>query len=113
MTLWLNAHLSPAIATWITATFGITAIAVRDLGLRESEDPDIFEAAKAAGGVIVMTKDRDFVELVERYGAPPQVIWLTCGNTSNARLKEILTATLPNAIELLRSGESVVEITGI
>lgn len=112
MKIWLNAHLSPVIATWITATFGITAIAVRDLGLRESEDPDIFEAAKAAGAVIVMTKDRDFVELVERYGAPPQVIWLTCGNTSNARLKEILTATLPNAIELLRSGESVVEITG-
>ncbi|MCC3457476.1 MULTISPECIES: DUF433 domain-containing protein [unclassified Microcoleus] len=27
-------------------------------------------------------------------------------------LKEILTAALPNAIKLLRSGESVVEITG-
>lgn len=112
MTIWLNAHRSAAIAVWITATFGITAIAVRDLGLRESEDPDIFEAAKAAGEVILMTKDRDFIELVERYGSPPQVIWLTCGNTYNDRLKEILTATLPNAIELLRSGESVVEITG-
>jgi predicted nuclease of predicted toxin-antitoxin system len=59
-----------------------------------------------------MTKDRDFVDLVERYGSPPQVIWLTCGNTSNARLKEILTATLPDALELLRSGERLVEITG-
>jgi predicted nuclease of predicted toxin-antitoxin system len=112
MTIWLNDYRSPAIAVWITATFGITAIAVRDLGLRESEDPDIFEAAKAAGEVILMTKDRDFLELVERHGSPPQVIWLTCGNASNDRLKEILTATLPNAIELLRSGESVVEITG-
>ncbi|NJK70156.1 MAG: hypothetical protein HC941_29900 [Microcoleus sp. SU_5_3] len=26
MTIWLNAHRSPAIAVWITATFGITAI---------------------------------------------------------------------------------------
>jgi predicted nuclease of predicted toxin-antitoxin system len=112
MTIWLNAHLSPAIAAWITATFGIAAIAVRDLGLRESEDPEIFEAAKAAGEIVVMTKDRDFIELVEQYGSPPQVIWLTCGNTSNDRLKEILIATLPNAIELLRSGESIVEITG-
>jgi predicted nuclease of predicted toxin-antitoxin system len=59
-----------------------------------------------------MTKDRDFVDFVERYGSPPQVIWLTCGNTSNARLKEILTATLPDALELLRSGERLVEITG-
>jgi predicted nuclease of predicted toxin-antitoxin system len=41
MTIWLNAHLSPAIAVWISASFGITAIAVRDLGLRESEDTDI------------------------------------------------------------------------
>lgn len=113
MTIWLNAHLSPTIAAWITATFGITAIAMRDLGLSESEDFDIFEAAKATREVIVMTKDRDFVELVERYGAPPQVIWLTCGNTSNARLKEILTVALPNAIELLRAGESMVEITNI
>jgi predicted nuclease of predicted toxin-antitoxin system len=111
MTIWLNAHLSPAIAVWITATFGITAIAVRDLGLRESEDTHIFEATKAAGDVILMTKDRDFIE-VERYRSPPQVIWLTCGNTSNDRLKEIMTATLANAIELLRLGESVVEITG-
>ena len=111
MIIWLNAQLPPAIAAWITATFGITTIAVRDLGLRDAEDREIFEAAKAQG-VVVMTKDRDFVDLVERYGSPPQVIWLTCGNTSNARLEEILTATLPDALELLRSVESLVEITG-
>ena len=78
----------------------------------QSEDTHIFDAPKAGGDVILMTQDRDFIELVERYGSPPQVIWLTCGNTSNDRLKEIMTATLPNAIELLRLGESVVEITG-
>lgn len=38
MTIWLNVHLSPALAVWITATFGITAIAVRDLALRESRE---------------------------------------------------------------------------
>jgi predicted nuclease of predicted toxin-antitoxin system len=30
MIIWIDAHLSPAIATWITMTFGITAIALRD-----------------------------------------------------------------------------------
>ena len=44
MTIWVDAHLSPAIATWIT-TFGITALALRDVGLRDAEDPEIFEAA--------------------------------------------------------------------
>ncbi|NJL89388.1 MAG: DUF5615 family PIN-like protein [Coleofasciculaceae cyanobacterium SM2_1_6] len=108
--IWVDAHLSPAIATWITATFGIPAFALRDLGLRDSEDPKIFEAAKSQG-IIFMTKDSDFVELVDRFGAPPQIIWLTCGNTSNARLQEILMATLPRALELLQSGESLVEIS--
>jgi predicted nuclease of predicted toxin-antitoxin system len=110
-TIWIDAHLSPAIATWITATFGITAVALRDLGLRDSEDPDIFKAAKAQG-VIFMTKDSDFVDLVERLEAPPQVIWLTCGNTSNAHLREILSLTLLDALELLESGEKLVEISG-
>lgn len=110
-TIWIDAHLSPAIATWITTTFEIPAIALRDLGLRDAEDPEIFEAAKNQG-VIFMTKDSDFVDLVERLEAPPQIIWLTCGNTSNARLREILSSILPNALELLSSGEKLVEISG-
>ena len=35
---------------------------------------------------------------MERLGALPQIIWLTCGNISNARLREILSATLPEAL---------------
>jgi predicted nuclease of predicted toxin-antitoxin system len=52
------------------------------------------------------------VDLVERLEAPPQIIWLTCGNTSNARLREILSSNLPDALELLKSGEKLVEISG-
>jgi predicted nuclease of predicted toxin-antitoxin system len=111
MIIWVDAHLSPAIAAWITTTFGITAFALRDVGLRDAEDPEIFEAAKTQE-VIVLTKDSDFVDLANRFGAPPQIIWLTCGNTSNARLKEILNATLLEALELLRSGEILIEISG-
>ena len=59
-----------------------------------------------------MTKDSDFVDLVDHLGEPPQIIWLTCGNTSNAQLREILTSVLPEALELLRSGEKLVEISG-
>jgi predicted nuclease of predicted toxin-antitoxin system len=110
MTIWIDAQLSPAIATWISSTFGETALALRDIGLRDAEDPEIFEAAKAQG-IIFMTKDSDFVDLVDRLGSPPQIIWLTCGNTSNAQLREILRATLPQALELLRSGEALVEIS--
>jgi predicted nuclease of predicted toxin-antitoxin system len=110
-TIWIDAQLSPAIAAWIANTFGITAVALRDLGLRDAEDTEIFEAAKSQG-VILMTKDSDFVDLVDRLEAPPQIIWLTCGNTSNARLQEILSSTLPDALQLLQTGEKLVEISG-
>ena len=111
MIFWIDAHLSPAIATWITMTFGINAIALRDLGLRDAEDPEIFEKAKAQD-VILMTKDSDFVDLVDRLGSPPQIIWLTCGNTSNAELRRILSLTLLDALAQLQAGEKLVEITG-
>nr|WP_319423716.1 DUF5615 family PIN-like protein [Pleurocapsa sp. FMAR1] len=107
----MDAHLSPAIATWINNTFEITALALRDIGLRDAEDLEIFAAAKAQE-VIFLTKDSDFVDLVDRLDAPPKIIWLTCGNTSNARLKEILSVTLMNALELLETGEKLVEISG-
>ena len=58
-----------------------------------------------------MTKDSDFVDLAERLDAPPKIIWLTCRNISNIRLKEILSVTLLNAIEFLEAGEKLVEIS--
>ena len=64
MKIWVDAHLSPGIAIWIASTFEITALALRDIGLRDAEDSEIFEAAKAQG-VIFMTKDSDFVDLRE------------------------------------------------
>lgn len=67
-TLWLDAHLSPALAPWITNTFDISTHALRDVGLRDAEDLEIFEAARTQSAAL-MTKDRDFVELVERLAA--------------------------------------------
>lgn len=60
---------------------------------------------------MVLTKDRDFVSLLGRLGPPPAVLWVTCGNTSNLRLQEVLTNAMPQALGLLRAGESLVEIS--
>ncbi len=109
MTIWLDAQLSPSVAAWITNTFGIEARAVRDLGLRDATDMEIFQAARSAE-VVIMTKDKDFVDLQKRLGPPPQVLWLTCGNTSNARLREILGGQLGEAKMKVTSGESLIEI---
>jgi predicted nuclease of predicted toxin-antitoxin system len=76
--IWIDAQLSPAIAQWLTATQAVEASALRELGLRDAEDSRIFFAARHQGA-IVMSKDRDFVDLVLKHGPPPQIIWITCG----------------------------------
>lgn len=111
MTIWLDAHLAPALAPWITETLGVGSTSVRDLGLRDSKDHEIFQAARDADA-IVLTKDADFPQLLAQHGPPPKVLWLTCGNTSNANLRELLTVTLPQALDLFDRGETIVEIAG-
>ena len=107
--IWIDAQMSPAIAAWITTSFPVEALAVRDIGLRDAEDREIFFEARKQSA-IVMTKDSDFVALQNEFGPPPQIIWMTCGNTSNTRLKEILSGTLSDALKLLDSGENLLEI---
>jgi len=108
--LWLDAQLPPLLAGWINAQgWGIQAFAVRDVGLRDASDAAIFRAARKAG-VVVMTKDRDFLHLLFEQGPPPQVIWLRVGNSSNQALQAVLLRTLDQAITSLRDGEPWVEI---
>jgi predicted nuclease of predicted toxin-antitoxin system len=112
MTIWVDAQMSPALAVWISNNFPVKAVALRDLRLRDATDREIFFAARS-DAVVVMTKDSDFVRLLDELGTPPQVIWITCGNTSNARLKEILAVALSKSLQLLQSGERLVEINAI
>jgi predicted nuclease of predicted toxin-antitoxin system len=108
--LWLDAQLSPRLAPWISEQFAIDASPLRDLGLRDARDHQTFLAARAAN-VTVITKDVDFVHLLRAHGPPPRVIWLRCGNTSEARLRDILLTMLPQVLTLLDAGEALVEIT--
>jgi predicted nuclease of predicted toxin-antitoxin system len=92
--------------------FDAEVVPVRDVGLRDATDRQIFDAARQAS-TVVMTKDGDFVRLLERLGPPPQILWLTCGNTSNARLKELLLRVWPRVRALLEAGEPLVEISDV
>jgi predicted nuclease of predicted toxin-antitoxin system len=73
MNIWIDAQLPPTLARWLSDTFGVSATALRDLGLRDAQDTEIFDAARANFAVI-MTYDSDFVDLVCRLGTPPQII---------------------------------------
>ncbi|PZV04841.1 MAG: hypothetical protein DCF32_11800 [Leptolyngbya sp.] len=110
MKIWVDAQLPPTLASWLSATYGLDAYALRDLSLRDAQDVEIFAAARIEKAVI-LTKDSDFIDLVCRLGTPPQIVWLTCGNVTNRYLHQLLSATLPETLAQLRQGEMIVEIS--
>ena len=103
MTIWVDAQLSPRTAHWIAANFPVAAAPLRELYLRDADDEDIFAAARVADA-IVLTKDSDFVRLLEQRGSAPKVLWLTCGSSSEEVLRDILSRHLSTTLVLLDSG---------
>lgn len=80
-------------------------------GLLDATDRVIFEAARRVGAA-VLTKDVDFVQLLERYGPPPRIVWLTCGNITNLDLRRLMETAWPRCVEPLSAGEVLIEIRG-
>ena len=50
------------------------------------------------------------VDVLEMLGPPPRVVWVTCGNSSNAHLRSAFNATFGDALKLLAAGAAMVEI---
>ena len=76
---------------------------------RDAADAEIFQAAQQSD-IVIISKDSDFVEMVSRYGTPPQLVWVTCGNVTNQELKKVFGNNFPSTLELLVSGQAMVEI---
>jgi predicted nuclease of predicted toxin-antitoxin system len=62
---------------------------VRELGLENSTDIEIFEYAKKNDYAIV-TFDSDFCDLNILKGFPPKIIWIRTGNTTTENLEKFL-----------------------
>ncbi len=107
--VWVDAQLPPALAVWLRENYSVRVFSLRELGLRDEDDAVIFNEAKKRGSILI-SKDCDFVEFVQRLGPPPQLIWVTCGNVTNANLKAIFSAVFKQALNLLAAGEAIVEI---
>ena len=84
MTLWLDNQLPPTLAGWIRDTLAIDCLSVRDLNLQRASDPEIVTAARQAN-VVVMTKDADFVDLLEQQGPHPRRSFLSPAGTRRTR----------------------------
>lgn len=91
------------------AALDVECFPIRELDLHRASDIDIFMAARSAGALVV-TKDADFAALVGQHGPPPQVVLVTCGNTSNVRLREVVEAGWATVRIMLERGEPLVEL---
>jgi predicted nuclease of predicted toxin-antitoxin system len=104
----VDAQLPPALAEFLTSK-GHDAVALREIGLRDADDLDIWERARLDAAIIV-TKDEDFAQMVAANDEGPRVLWVRTGNL----LKRVLLARFENAwSELeqhLRSGARLVEL---
>jgi len=111
MKFLVDAQISPAIAAWINRTFeDIEAVSARSVELQFANDAEIYTYARE-NGYNVMSKDGDFLNFVRKFGHPLHFIWITCGNTSNAKMREVLGKTMKSVNELIENGEPVVEIS--
>lgn len=109
MKFWVDAQLPPLLAGWLVEQFGVEAYSLRDLGLRDATDAEIFEAARREQ-VVMISKDSDFVDLVSRHGLPPQLLWVTCGHVTNSKLHAVFDKTFSDAMAALAAGQPIVEI---
>ncbi len=104
----VDAQLPPALARSLREA-GHDVQAVRDLGLREAEDSDIWNYA-LANHAAVITKDQDFAERLLASRSAPVIVWLRIGNTSNRALLEWLLPLWPEVVSRIESGDNLVEV---
>ena len=88
---------------------GHEATHVNDHGLREAEDREIWRFA-AKNGMVLVTKDEDFVDFSQIELDGPQIVWIRLGNTSNQILWETLQPILNQIIHALERGDRLIEI---
>lgn len=104
----VDTNLPRALCGWLVSK-GHEALHVLDLGLAQAEDSDIWQAAIAAGAIIV-SKDEDFADLVRGDHAGPSVVWIRTGNGTNRQLISYLEAMWQLVEERLAFGDRLVEI---
>jgi predicted nuclease of predicted toxin-antitoxin system len=62
---------------------------VRDVGLRDAEDAEIWEYGRV-NSLVIVSKDSDFHERSFYFGFPPKVIWLRIGNCPTSKVEHLL-----------------------
>ncbi len=82
---------------------------VRDVGLDEASDLEVWTRA-CDEGCIVVSKDEDFIALANRPGDTGRFIWVRLGNCRNAALIEAFDRVHDELVKAFESGQRIVEL---
>jgi predicted nuclease of predicted toxin-antitoxin system len=104
----VDAQLPLALARFL-AVKGHEAQHVADLGLQAASDGAIWHFALQEGAAIV-TKDEDFARRKTLADAGPTVIWIRLPNTRRRALLAWFDTILPDVLESLERGETLIEV---
>ena len=104
MKLLFDENLSPTLPRRLADIFP-DSVHVRDIGMKATEDPVVWEHAKK-GNFMIVSKDSDMHDLGLVRGNPPKVVWLRLGNCSTKQIEELLRRDL-KVIKLFHEDDSV------
>jgi predicted nuclease of predicted toxin-antitoxin system len=88
MKLLFDQNLSPRLPHLLADLYPDSAH-IRNLGMRDATDTQIWNYAKA-NGFAIASKDSDFQARSLLYGHPPKFIWLRVGNCPVKTIEELL-----------------------
>ncbi|MBJ7899053.1 MAG: hypothetical protein GC158_03800 [Cyanobacteria bacterium RI_101] len=88
MKLLFDENLSPKLPSRLSDLFP-NSLHVRDVGMKATIDPVVWDYAKANRFMIV-SKDADMHDLSLVFGNPPKVIWIRLGNCSTLQVENLL-----------------------
>jgi len=109
--IWLENHISPIIAKWLSERSGLDVKSSYKLGLYNLSEREIYLKAKKSGNIILISKGSDLDEIVSKSGSPPKLISLKVGNCDNKILFSILGRNLSRAIHSLHDfNKDIIEI---
>jgi len=102
-----DVHIPPRLAASLRAQ-GFEAVHVFDVGLEAADDSTIWDYAKDRDAIIV-TKDRDFVQMDFTHPGP-RIVLVCLGNSSNRLLMDKFFALLPAILGHFEAGQRIVEL---
>ena len=108
MKFLIDAQLPPSLEAWFEAK-GHEARHVASIAGLDAPDAQIWDRA-IAGGYVIVTKDRDFVEWARSRTPKARILWVRFGNMRRDALHARMDLAWPKLAEVLAGDVTVIEV---